>query len=192
MLGVMAWAEMEKSQAISDVMTVTDEAFIHLVIRNYEDRWTMMAERTQYHQPLVRKCLLHVYVHRHVNTYHTANLTSCQPKTTAGYIDEDGEIWLPLPDTVYTNQAQPITPDATSKVPYNGWSNKGLLEFNRVCETIKEERIAFPNYDSQYLAWATQFHMQRASKRKRREVVAVYNELDAFVSVASLQPPLED
>ena len=48
MIGVMAWAELEKSQAISDVMTVTDEAFIHLVIRNYEDRWTMMAERTQY------------------------------------------------------------------------------------------------------------------------------------------------
>jgi hypothetical protein len=72
-------------------MTVTDEAFIHLVIRNYEDRWTMMAERTQYHQPLVRKCLLHVYVHRHINTHHTANLTSCQPKTTAGYTDEDGK-----------------------------------------------------------------------------------------------------
>ena len=47
MIGVMAWAELEKSQAISDVMTVTDEAFIHLVIRNYQDRWTMMAERTQ-------------------------------------------------------------------------------------------------------------------------------------------------
>jgi hypothetical protein len=99
---------------------------------------------------------------------------------------------LPLPDTEYTNQAPPITQDDTSKVPYNGWSNKGLLEFNRLCETIAKERIAFPNYDAQYSAWATQFHMQRASKRKRHEVIAVYNKLDAFVSVASLQPPLED
>jgi hypothetical protein len=99
---------------------------------------------------------------------------------------------LPLAATVYTNQAPLNAPDAASKVPYNGWSNKGLREFNRLCEVIAEERIAFPNYDAQYSAWAAQFCKQRASKRKRREVVAVYNELDAFVIVASSQPPLED
>jgi hypothetical protein len=60
MLGVMVWADLEKSQAICDVMSVTDEAFIHLVIRNYQDRWTMMAERNQYNQPLVRIFGLHI------------------------------------------------------------------------------------------------------------------------------------
>jgi hypothetical protein len=53
MLGVMAWTEMKKSQKICDVMTVTDEAFIHLVLNNYSARWTMMAERMRYNQPMV-------------------------------------------------------------------------------------------------------------------------------------------
>ena len=54
MLGVMAWGEMEKTKKICEVMTVTDEAFIHLVIKNYSARWTMMAERMRYNQPMVR------------------------------------------------------------------------------------------------------------------------------------------
>ena len=113
-------------------------------------------------------------------------------KTAAGYTDEDGEIWLPLPETVYTNQAPPITPDDSSKVPFNGWSNKGLLEFNRLCETIAEQRKGFPLFDTRYSEWAATFGNQRVSKRKRRAVVAVYNELDAFAGVASSQPLLED
>jgi hypothetical protein len=92
---------------------------------------------------------------------------------------------------VYTNQAPPNAPDDVSKVPYNGWSNQGLQEFNRLCEAIAEERKAFPHFDAQYSGWAAQFCKQRASKRKRREVVSVYNKLDAFAGVASSQPPLE-
>lgn len=84
MLGVMAWADLEKSKAICDVMSVTDEAFIHLVIQNYQDRWNMMAERSQYHQPLVRAFLFHVFVHRHVNTHHTANLVYVNPRRSQG------------------------------------------------------------------------------------------------------------
>jgi hypothetical protein len=36
MLGVLAWAELGKSQAICDVMTVTDDAIIHLVVKNFK------------------------------------------------------------------------------------------------------------------------------------------------------------
>jgi phage tail protein X len=92
---------------------------------------------------------------------------------------------------VYTNQAPPNAPHDASKVPYNGWSNQGLREFNRLCEAIAEERKAFPHFDAQYSVWAAQFWKQRASKRKRRQVVSVYNKLDAFAGVASSQPPLE-
>lgn len=93
---------------------------------------------------------------------------------------------------MYTNQAPPVTHDDDGcKVPYNGWSNKGLIEFNRICKKIVAQRETFLLFDTHYSDWATQFSKPRASKRKRRAVIAVYNELDVIAGVAATQPPLD-
>jgi hypothetical protein len=148
----------------------------------------MMAERMHYNQPMVSWLEWNDLAFVNVNAHHFAHLTSWQPQTAAGYTDETGEDWPPLPDTVYTNQAPPVTHNANGcKVPYNGWSNKGLVEFNRICKKLKAERETFPLFDTHYSDWAAQFCKPRASKRKRHAVIA-----STMNWMAATQPPLED
>jgi hypothetical protein len=53
-VGKTKWACTDGVSLLSSVMTVTDEAFIILTIRNYAARWGVMAERCRWKQPMVR------------------------------------------------------------------------------------------------------------------------------------------
>jgi hypothetical protein len=53
MVGVAKWARSETAGELSQVITVTDEAFLLVVITNYSERWDMMAERLRWRQPMV-------------------------------------------------------------------------------------------------------------------------------------------
>jgi hypothetical protein len=53
-VGVAKWARSETTGKLSQVLTVTDEAFLLVVITNYSARWDMMAERLRWRQPRVR------------------------------------------------------------------------------------------------------------------------------------------
>jgi hypothetical protein len=53
-VGVAKWAKFETTGELSRMLTVTDEAFLLVVITNYWERWDMMAERMRWRQPVVR------------------------------------------------------------------------------------------------------------------------------------------
>jgi hypothetical protein len=66
----------------------------------------------------------------------------------------------------------------SGKVPFNGWTNQGLLVFNDVCNEIKQDHIDCPNFDDNYTTWASQFvKSKRPAKHTRWEVVVMYNKL---------------
>jgi hypothetical protein len=72
----------------------------------------------------------------------------------------------------------------------DGWTNQGLmLVFNKVFKETEQDRIDCPNFDDNYAAWAAQFvKSKRPARRKRREVVAMYNTLSAFSIAANTNP----
>jgi hypothetical protein len=117
-------------------------------------------------------------------------LTLFTHQTTAGYQSNGGTEWGTLPAAAYTDahQGDDIA-GRTGKVPFNGWANEGLLVFNSVCEESKQDRMDCADFDDNYATWATQFvQRKRPSKRKRRDVVAVYNELSAFSVTDATNP----
>jgi hypothetical protein len=112
-------------------------------------------------------------------------LPSVFSQTVAGYTSDGGTKWDGLVPAKFTKAHPGPAPadktDKTIKVPSNGWSNEGLKLFNDVCRSIIEDRAACPNFDEDYMEWAKTMQQAAAgSKRKRREVVAVYNELGLF------------
>jgi hypothetical protein len=109
-------------------------------------------------------------------------LPSLFSQTVAGYTSDSGTKWDGLVPAKFTKaHPGPAPADRTIKVPSNGWSNEGLTLFNDVCSSIIEDWAACPNFDEDYMEWAkTMQQVEAGSKRKRREVVAVYNELGLF------------
>jgi hypothetical protein len=54
-VGKTNWACTDGVSVLSSLLTVTDEAFIILTIRNYAAQWEEMAKRSWWKQPLVRQ-----------------------------------------------------------------------------------------------------------------------------------------
>lgn len=104
-------------------------------------------------------------------------------KIAAEYTDVHGTLWQKIPTAAFTKKGKTelTAAEKAAKVPFNGWSNEGLLLFNEVCDSITKDRIDCPDFDDQYKGWAQQYlASNQSSKRKRREVVAVFNELGTF------------
>jgi hypothetical protein len=103
----------------------------------------------------------------------------CFTQTVPGYTSDGGTEWESLVPAKFTKaHPGPAPADKKIKVPSNGWSNEGLTLFNEVCDSIIEDRAACRNFDENYREWAKTVQQATAgSKRKRRQVVAVYNEL---------------
>jgi hypothetical protein len=94
------------------------------------------------------------------------------------YTERYGKNYLAAAAFTKKANAQLTAAEKAAKVLFNGWSNEGLLLFNDVCKSITKDRIDCPNFDDQYKGWAQQYlASNQSSKRKRREVVAVFNEL---------------
>jgi len=43
------------------------------------------------------------------------------------------------------------TSDANGSVKYSGWNDKGLQQFNELCEVVNENRTKFPEFNKNYL-----------------------------------------
>ena len=130
---------------ISDIATISDEAFVMLTLENNWDRWIDINNKAKNeYTPTTRGKA-------------TAFDTNVMPKYT--HINRKR-----------TDEAS----GKDAPVVWRGWNNEGILRFNDLCKQIKENRKQHPEMDKKVLAEIDpQDNLQRPKKRtKKAPIVA--------------------
>lgn len=135
----------EETTKLSDIMTVSDEAFVLLVIENNWERWIDMNNKAK-------------------NAY----TASTRGESTA--IDSDV-----MPKYTYINKRRSTddATSETASVNWRGWNNEGILRFNDLCKRVKANRKAFPNIDKDVLAEIEPEENQQRPKKRRKALTPV-------------------
>ena len=139
----------EGTTRLSDIVTVSDEAFVLLTLENNWERWMDMNNKAK-------------------NAY----TASTRGQSTA--IDSNV-----MPKYTYINKRRTDV-SISEKAPANwrGWSNEGILRFNDLCKSVKENRKEFQTVDKDILAEIEPEENQQRPKKRRKTLTPV---VQAFV-----------
>ena len=139
---------------MTEVVTVTDEAFGLLTLFNNETRWNSMADFEMRDLSLDEA---------RINAVKNGTADDTPETTWKYYISAEGKVEVKYPETLYTSDSKKGQTKANS-----GWNQDGLIKFNDLVDMIISDRVACKGYD-QYFIKKMIRNDRRNPKRKRIE-----------------------
>ena len=130
----------QETKRLSDIVTVSDEAFVFLALENNWERWIDINNKAK-------------------NAY----TASTRGKSTT--IDSNV-----MPKYTYINKKRmDVDPSEIAPANWRGWNNEGILRFNDLCKKVKDDRREFPTIDKDIVAAVEpEENQQRAKKRRKK------------------------
>ncbi len=131
----------DTTKKVSDIITVSDEAFIVLTLENNWERWLDINNKSK-------------------NNY----TTSTRGKTTSYQCNI-------MPKYTFINTKG--TRDGLQNVPWKGWSNEGILRFNEICKTVKEDRKHNLAVDKLIVSYTVPEERSKHARKRRKTMTPV-------------------
>ena len=130
------------TKRLADIITVSDEAFVLLTLENNWERWIDMNNKAK-------------------NKYTTAT----RGKSNA--IDTNV-----MPKYTYINRKRDDIADGdTVPVVWRGWNNEGILRFNELCKSVKQDRKDRADIDKMVLTATEPEGKPQSAKKRRKKAV---------------------
>ena len=131
----------QETKRLSDIVTVSDEAFVFLALENNWERW--------------------LDINNKANNAYTA---STRGKSTT--IDSNV-----MPKYTYINKKRTdVDPSEIAPPNWRGWNNEGILRFNELCKKVKDNRKEFLTIDKDILAAMEPEENQQRPKKRRKKL----------------------
>lgn len=124
---------------ISDIATISDEAFVMLTLENNWDRWIDINNKAK-------------------NDY--------SPTTRGKATKFDSDV---MPKYTHINKKRTEDADGDdAPANWRGWNNDGILRFNCLCNEVKEDRKKNSHIDKNILAETEPEEKSRRQKKRRK------------------------
>ena len=165
--GVAFWNNNKTTKLVSELLTVTDEAFIHLCIINYSATWKAQ-EKQKAGETNVEIPVSDIYCQVYTNDYNLQMTNKQHPQWQCPKFTKGNNKVITI-----------VNMDNTSNMPC-GWSDYGLETFNKLAAEVKINRQELgQEFDKAFKKYMqeTIVTTKKAGKRKRNEI-ETYNDLD--------------
>ena len=124
---------------ISDIATISDEAFVMLTLENNWDRWIDINNKAK-------------------NDY--------SPTTRGKATKFDSDV---MPKCTFINKKRTENADGDdAPANWRGWNNDGILRFNQLCSQVKEDRKNNSDIDKNIVAETEPEEKSRRQKKRRK------------------------
>ncbi len=140
-VGRHQWCQLSWQQPISELTTISDEAFAHLLVENSWDVWTDKAfdpEDTTDSS----------------NCGESSTFTTTVSSTSSGADARATPLW---------------TGNSIKAKKHCGWNNEGRMRFNRLFTMVYDDRRDHKEFETNYLCMKQSKHDTRKGKRARVE-----------------------
>jgi len=148
---------------VNEIATVSDKAFVLLVLENIWDDM-MNLDIDDYYHP--RK--------RTKSNNAENNKTSTTAKSTADTMDNNDN----------RNGRIVVTGQWTSawrgSRRYGGWSPEGIDRFNRLVKIVKQDRDNDTHFQAQYEIWLNESKRKKTKEKVKQPLVKAYRDLSAL------------
>ena len=132
----------QETKRLSDIVTVSDKAFVFLALENNWERWIDINNKAK-------------------NAY----TASTRGKSTT-IIDSNV-----MPKYTYINKKRTdVDPKEIAPANWKGWNNEGILRFNDLCIKVKDDRREFSTIDKDILAAVEPEENQQRPKKRRKKL----------------------
>ena len=141
----------QETKRLSDIVTVSDEAFVFLALENNWERWIDINDKAK-----------------------NACAASTRGKSTA----VDSNV---MPKCTCINKKRTdVDPKEIVPANWKGWNNEGTLRFNDLCKKVKDDRREFSTIDKDILAAVEpEENQQRPKKRRKKSTPTVKAFVDS-------------
>ena len=141
----------QETKRLSDIVTVSDEAFVFLALENNWERWIDINNKAK-----------------------NACTASTRGKSTA----VDSNV---MPKYTHINKKRTdVDPKEIVPANWKGWNNEGTLRFNDLCKKVKDDRREFPTIDKDIVAAVEpEENQQRPKKRRKKSTPTVKAFVDS-------------
>ena len=131
----------QETKRLSDIVNVSNEAFVFLALENNWERWIDINNKAK-------------------NAY----TASTQGKSTT--IDSNV-----MPKYTYINKKRTdVASSKIAPANWRGWNNEGILRFNDLCKKVKDDRREFPTIDKDIVAAVEPEENQQRPKKRRKKL----------------------
>ena len=141
----------QETKRLSDIVTVSDEAFVFLALENNWERWIDINDKAK-----------------------NACTASTRGKSTA----VDSNV---MPKYTCVNKKRTdVDPKEIAPANWKGWNDEGTLRFNDLCKKVKDDRREFSTIDKDILAAVEpEENQQRPKKRRKKSTPTVKAFVDS-------------
>ena len=187
-VGCNTWRTQRTIKNLSDILTVSDEAFILLTFLNNKEKWEYWWEKMvciRLTEPKYNRNIPHYPLLSHIHLYmqKEKKITKLSPKQIKKDFPE-------YPRSKYSSRKEkngngPVTSETkvgTKNLFLNGWTKEGQLMFNELMVKIRDDRHNYGEaFDKRFMKFCKQMEEKAQSKklrkkRKHQDCIQIYSD----------------
>jgi len=142
---------------VNDIATVSDEAFVLLVLENIWDDM-MKVSIDDYYRPKKRK--------KHHDNENDDSTSATTNRDT-------NQVRNPVITGQWTSAWR-------GSRRYGGWSPEGLNRFNQLVKMVTQDRVSDTHFQAQYEIWLNENNSKKRNEKAKQPVIQAYRDLSSL------------